>query len=60
MRVATYFFICVDLSLALFEVPTLFPLPFLVSIKPRMSSQTWSYLGDLSLFPFSTNFNKYG
>ncbi|XP_054977630.1 two pore channel protein 2-like [Sorex araneus] len=31
MRVATYFFICVDLSLALFEEPALFPLPFLAT-----------------------------
>uniref|UniRef100_A0A671G203 Ion transport domain-containing protein n=1 Tax=Rhinolophus ferrumequinum TaxID=59479 RepID=A0A671G203_RHIFE len=31
MQGATYFFICVDLSLALFEEPALFPLPFLVT-----------------------------
>ncbi|EPY82053.1 two pore calcium channel protein 1 [Camelus ferus] len=31
MQAATYFFICVDLSLALFEEPALFPLPFLVT-----------------------------
>ncbi|KAM5253138.1 two pore channel protein 2-like isoform 5-T5 [Hipposideros larvatus] len=31
MRGATYFFICVNLSLALFEEPALFPLPFLVT-----------------------------
>ncbi|XP_042551488.1 two pore calcium channel protein 1-like [Dipodomys spectabilis] len=31
MRAATYFFICVDLSLALFEEPALFPLPFLAT-----------------------------
>uniref|UniRef100_A0A8C5LHG5 Two pore calcium channel protein 2-like n=1 Tax=Jaculus jaculus TaxID=51337 RepID=A0A8C5LHG5_JACJA len=31
MRVAIYFFICVDLSLALFEEPALFPLPFLAT-----------------------------
>ncbi|XP_036780023.2 two pore calcium channel protein 1-like isoform X2 [Manis pentadactyla] len=31
MRVATYFFICVDLSLALFEEPALFPVPFLTT-----------------------------
>ncbi|XP_045406591.1 two pore calcium channel protein 1-like [Lemur catta] len=33
MQVATYFFICVDLSLALFEEPALFPLPFLNEIR---------------------------
>uniref|UniRef100_A0A673T766 Ion transport domain-containing protein n=1 Tax=Suricata suricatta TaxID=37032 RepID=A0A673T766_SURSU len=31
MQVAIYFFICVDLSLALFEEPALFPLPFLAT-----------------------------
>ncbi|KAM5227801.1 two pore channel protein 2-like [Ctenodactylus gundi] len=31
MRVATYFFICVNLSLALFEEPALFPLPFVAT-----------------------------
>uniref|UniRef100_A0A5F9C7K4 Two pore channel 3 n=1 Tax=Oryctolagus cuniculus TaxID=9986 RepID=A0A5F9C7K4_RABIT len=31
LRVATYVFICVDLSLALFEEPALFPLPFLAT-----------------------------
>ncbi|XP_008590185.1 PREDICTED: two pore calcium channel protein 2-like [Galeopterus variegatus] len=31
MRGATYFFICVDLSLALFEEPAVFPLPFLAT-----------------------------
>ncbi|EHA99036.1 Two pore calcium channel protein 2 [Heterocephalus glaber] len=31
MRVATYIFICVDLSLALFEEPALFPLPFVAT-----------------------------
>uniref|UniRef100_A0A8C8ZZD6 Ion transport domain-containing protein n=1 Tax=Prolemur simus TaxID=1328070 RepID=A0A8C8ZZD6_PROSS len=31
MQAATYFFICVDLSLALFEEPALFPLPFLAT-----------------------------
>ncbi|KAF4016015.1 hypothetical protein G4228_008303 [Cervus hanglu yarkandensis] len=31
MRAATYFFIWVDLSLALFEEPAVFPLPFLVT-----------------------------
>uniref|UniRef100_A0A2K5QJ75 Ion transport domain-containing protein n=1 Tax=Cebus imitator TaxID=2715852 RepID=A0A2K5QJ75_CEBIM len=30
-QVATYFFICVDLALALFEEPALFPLPFLAT-----------------------------
>uniref|UniRef100_A0A452R3L2 Ion transport domain-containing protein n=1 Tax=Ursus americanus TaxID=9643 RepID=A0A452R3L2_URSAM len=32
MQVAIYFFICVDLSLALFEEPALFPLPFLLTL----------------------------
>uniref|UniRef100_A0A2K6EKW5 Ion transport domain-containing protein n=1 Tax=Propithecus coquereli TaxID=379532 RepID=A0A2K6EKW5_PROCO len=31
MQAATYFFICVDLSLALFEEPALFPLPLLAT-----------------------------
>ncbi|XP_037383734.1 uncharacterized protein LOC119259205 [Talpa occidentalis] len=31
MRATTYFFICVNLSLALFEEPALFPLPFLAT-----------------------------
>eukprot|EP00069_Balaena_mysticetus_P013885 bmy_08325T0 len=31
MRAATYFFIWVDLALALFEEPALFPLPFLAT-----------------------------
>ncbi|XP_045302873.1 two pore calcium channel protein 1-like isoform X1 [Leopardus geoffroyi] len=31
MQVAIYFFICVDLSLALFEEPALLPLPFLAT-----------------------------
>ncbi|KAF0876548.1 TPC1 protein, partial [Crocuta crocuta] len=31
MQVAIYFFICIDLSLALFEEPALFPLPFLAT-----------------------------
>uniref|UniRef100_A0A286XHN7 Ion transport domain-containing protein n=1 Tax=Cavia porcellus TaxID=10141 RepID=A0A286XHN7_CAVPO len=31
MRLATYLFICVDLSLALFEAPALFPLPFVAT-----------------------------
>ncbi|XP_045834592.1 two pore calcium channel protein 1-like isoform X2 [Meles meles] len=31
MQAAIYFFICVDLSLALFEEPALFPLPFLAT-----------------------------
>ena len=42
MRAATYFFIWVDLALALFEEPALFPLPFLVSIQHRMANQTLS------------------
>ncbi|KAJ8787958.1 hypothetical protein J1605_005616 [Eschrichtius robustus] len=32
MRAATYFFIWVDLALALFEEPALFPLPFLLTL----------------------------
>ncbi|XP_058523601.1 two pore calcium channel protein 1-like [Ochotona princeps] len=31
LRVATYIFICVDLSLALFEEPAVYPLPFLAT-----------------------------
>ncbi|XP_069351117.1 two pore calcium channel protein 1-like [Eulemur rufifrons] len=31
MQAATYFFICVDLSLAMFEEPALFPLPFVAT-----------------------------
>lgn len=31
MRTATYFFIFLNLSLALFEEPAVYPLPFLVS-----------------------------
>lgn len=44
MQVAIYFFICVDLSLALFEEPALFPLPFLVRIKNKMATQTLSLM----------------
>ncbi|XP_060043257.1 two pore calcium channel protein 1-like isoform X2 [Erinaceus europaeus] len=32
MQAITYFFICIDLSLALFEEPALFPLPFLLTL----------------------------
>lgn len=44
MRFATYFFICVDLSLALFEEPALFPVPFLVRIKDGLADQTLSHV----------------
>lgn len=40
MQAATYFFICIDLSLALFEEPALFPLPFLVSIRNKTANWT--------------------
>uniref|UniRef100_A0A8C3YLG5 Ion transport domain-containing protein n=1 Tax=Catagonus wagneri TaxID=51154 RepID=A0A8C3YLG5_9CETA len=36
MRTVTYFFICVDLALALFEEPAWLPLPFLVTSTAEM------------------------
>lgn len=40
MRTATYFFIFLNLSLALFEEPAVYPLPFLVSGQRRSSNAT--------------------
>lgn len=59
MQGATYFFICVDLSLALFEEPALFPLPFLVSVRNRVVNHTCSYISwALCLFLSPLNFSK--
>ena len=40
MRTATYFFIFLNLSLAMFEEPAVYPLPFLVSFQCRSSNAT--------------------
>lgn len=40
MRTATYFFIFLNLSLAVFEEPAVYPLPFLVSVQWRSSNAT--------------------
>lgn len=39
MRTATYFFIFLNLSLAVFEEPAVYPLPFLVSLQCGSSMQ---------------------
>lgn len=38
MRTVTYFFIFLNLSLAVFEEPAVYPLPFLVSFQCRSSN----------------------
>lgn len=43
MRTATYFFIFLDLSLAVFEEPAVYPLPFLVSLQCGSSVQLLSH-----------------
>lgn len=49
MRTATYFFIFLNLSLALFEEPAVYPLPFLVSFWCRSSKcSCWSQQGLLA------------
>lgn len=40
MRTVTYFFIFLNLSLAVFEEPAVYPLPFLVSFQCRSSNAT--------------------
>ncbi|XP_044628808.2 two pore channel protein 2-like [Equus asinus] len=49
MQAATYFFICIDLSLALFEEPALFPLPFLATSIVEVLCLT-AFLGRLVHF----------